>query len=51
MVLRIFALAQRFINDYNFLFFNRNELLTTETLEKAIARPAKIGFKVMPQMG
>ncbi len=36
---------------YNFIVFNRNELLTTDTLESAIARPANIGFKSQPNNG
>ena len=32
-------------------YFNRNELPTTETLENAMARPAKIGLRRMPQIG
>jgi hypothetical protein len=36
---------------YNDLVLRRKELLTTDTLENAIASPAKIGFKSQPKMG
>ncbi len=31
--------------------FNKSELVTTETEEKAMAKAAKIGFKRMPKNG
>ena len=37
--------------DYSFLVLIRNEFETTETLENAIASPAKIGFNNQPKRG
>ena len=37
--------------DTGFLVFNRRELLTTETLENAITRPAKTGLRSHPNIG
>jgi hypothetical protein len=37
--------------DYSFLVLIRKEFETTETLENAIARPAKIGFNNQPKRG
>lgn len=36
---------------HNFIPLRRSELLTTETLEKAIANPAKTGLKSHPKIG
>jgi len=37
--------------DYSFFVLIRNEFDTTETLENAIARPAKIGLSNQPKRG
>ena len=36
---------------YNFFDLRRSELLTTDTLDAAIASPAKTGFKSQPKSG
>jgi hypothetical protein len=37
--------------DYSFLVLMRKEFQTTETLENAIARPAKTGLRSQPKRG
>jgi hypothetical protein len=36
---------------YNFFVLSRSEFPTTDTLENAIAMPAKIGDSVQPKIG